>query len=83
MLLAALWPLLREGGRLLYCTCSVFREEGAHQIDAFLAHNTDARLLPSPGHLLPQSGGIARGVPDNALGDHDGFFYALLKKQPR
>ncbi|MBT2324870.1 16S rRNA (cytosine(967)-C(5))-methyltransferase RsmB [Variovorax paradoxus] len=83
MLLAALWPLVRPGGRLLYCTCSVFREEGAHQIDAFLAHNTDAGLLPSPGHLLPQSGGIARGVPDNALGDHDGFFYALLEKQPR
>jgi len=83
MLLAALWPLVRPGGRLLYCTCSVFREEGMHQIDAFLAHNTDARLLPSPGHLLPQSGVIARGVPDNALGDHDGFFYALLEKQPR
>lgn len=83
MLLAALWPLVRPGGRLLYCTCSVFREEGAHQIDAFLAHNTDARLLPSPGHLLPQSGVNARGVPDNALGDHDGFFYALLEKRPR
>ncbi|WP_238137069.1 16S rRNA (cytosine(967)-C(5))-methyltransferase RsmB [Variovorax sp. JS1663] len=82
MLLAALWPLVRPGGRLLYCTCSVFREEGAHQIDAFLAHNTDAALLPSPGHLLPQSGEIAHGVPDNALGDHDGFFYALLEKQP-
>ncbi|MGK6310633.1 16S rRNA (cytosine(967)-C(5))-methyltransferase RsmB [Variovorax sp. DT-64] len=81
MLLAALWPLVREGGRLLYCTCSVFKEEGVHQIHAFLAHNTDARLLPSPGHLLPQSGEIAGGVPDNALGDHDGFFYALLEKQ--
>ena len=83
MLLAALWPLVRPGGRLLYCTCSVFLEEGAHQIEAFLAHNTDARLLPSPGHLLPQSGVNARGVPDNALGDHDGFFYALLEKLPR
>jgi 16S rRNA (cytosine967-C5)-methyltransferase len=83
MLLAALWPLVRPGGRLLYCTCSVFREEGSHQIDAFLAHNTDARLLPSPGHLLPQTGVNARGVPDNALGDHDGFFYALLERQPR
>lgn len=83
MLLASLWPLVRPGGRLLYCTCSVFRDEGAHQIDAFLAHNTDARLLPSPGHLLPQSGVNARGVPDNALGDHDGFFYALLEKRPR
>jgi len=83
MLLAALWPLLKPGGRLLYCTCSVFREEGAHQIDAFLAHNTDARIQPSPGHLLPQNGGNARGVPDNDLGDHDGFFYALLEKHPR
>ncbi|MGJ7488755.1 16S rRNA (cytosine(967)-C(5))-methyltransferase RsmB [Variovorax sp. ZT4R33] len=83
MLLAALWPLLQPGGRLLYCTCSVFREEGLHQIEAFLAHNTDARFKPSPGHLLPQSGGNARGVPDNDLGDHDGFFYALLEKTRR
>jgi 16S rRNA (cytosine967-C5)-methyltransferase len=81
-LLAALWPLVRPGGRLLYCTCSVFREEGSQQIDAFLVHNTDARLLPSPGHLLPQSGSNARGVPDNPSGDHDGFFYALLEKRP-
>jgi 16S rRNA (cytosine967-C5)-methyltransferase len=82
-LLASLWPLVKPGGRLLYCTCSVFREEGSHQIDAFLVHNTDARLRPSPGHLLPQSGRNARGVPDNALGDHDGFFYALLEKSAR
>ena len=80
MLLAALWPLVRVGGRLLYCTCSVFREEGSRQIDAFLAHNTNARLLPSPGHLLPQGGAGPRGLPDNALGEHDGFFYALLEK---
>jgi 16S rRNA (cytosine967-C5)-methyltransferase len=80
MLLAALWPLVRPGGRLLYCTCSVFREEGAHQIEAFFARNTDAHLLPSPGHLLPRTSGNAYGVPDNPLGDHDGFFYALLEK---
>jgi 16S rRNA (cytosine967-C5)-methyltransferase len=83
MLLAALWPLVRPGGRLLYCTCSVFREEGSAQIDAFLAHNTDARLLPSPGHLLPQSGAGVRGVLENDLGEHDGFFYALLEKRSR
>jgi 16S rRNA (cytosine967-C5)-methyltransferase len=82
-LLAALWPLVRPGGRLLYCTCSVFRDEGSRQIEAFLAHNTDARLRPSPGHLLPQGGVNARGVPDNPLGDHDGFFYALLEKHAR
>ncbi|MEJ8815912.1 16S rRNA (cytosine(967)-C(5))-methyltransferase RsmB [Variovorax ureilyticus] len=81
MLLQALWPLVRPGGRLLYCTCSVFREEGSHQIEAFFARNKDGRLLPSPGHLLPRIGVNARGLPDNPLGDHDGFFFALLEKQ--
>lgn len=82
-LLMALWPLVRPGGRLLYCTCSVFRAEGSQQIDAFLAHNTNARLRPSPGHLLTQSGANLRGLPDNPEGDHDGFFYALLEKSSR
>ena len=79
-LLHVLWPLLRAGGRLLYCSCSVFCAEGAGQIETFLAHNTDARLLPSPGHLLPQLGPNQGAVPDNQLTDHDGFFYALLEK---
>lgn len=81
-LLAALWPLLRPGGRMLYCTCSVFRAEGDAQIQAFLAHNTDARLQPSPGHLLPGMGDNDEGVRDNPPGGHDGFFYALLQKAP-
>lgn len=80
-LLAALWPLLKPGGRLLYCTCSVFRAEGDTQIQTFVAHNTDAVLLPSPGHLMPQHGANRKSVPDNQSGDHDGFFYALLQKR--
>lgn len=79
-LLTTLWPLLRPGGRLLYCTCSVFRAEGDLQVKAFLAHHTDARLLPSPGHLLPGIGSKGGTVPDNLSGEHDGFFYALLQK---
>ncbi len=81
-LLAALWPLVRPGGRLLYCTCSIFRAEGEHQIRAFLAHNTDAVLGPAPGHLIPQSEAKAAPVPDNSDRDHDGFFYAVLDKRP-
>ena len=81
-LLEALWPLLRPGGRLLYCTCSVFRAEGEARIQSFLAHNTAAVLLPAPGHLLPQSGAKDHPVRDNLPGDHDGFFYALLEKRP-
>lgn len=80
-LLDALWPLLAPGGRLLYATCSIFRAEGAHQIDAFLQRHASEspRLDPrSPGHLL--------GVPDNPLSlpaaadCGDGFFYALIHK---
>lgn len=79
-LLATLWPLVKPGGRLLYCTCSVFRAEGADQVLAFLAHNTDARLLPSPGHLIPGNPDKGGAVPENPTGDHDGFFYALFQK---
>jgi 16S rRNA (cytosine967-C5)-methyltransferase len=81
-LLKALWPLLKPAGRLLYCTCSVFRAEGENQMQTFLAHNTDACLLPSPGHLLPLNGSIGNTVPDNLACDHDGFYFALLEKRP-
>lgn len=80
-MLQALWALLRPGGRLLYCTCSLFFAEGDGQVQTFLAHNTDAVLLPSPGHLMPQNVAKADAVPDNGPRDHDGFYYALLQKQ--
>ena len=79
-LLRSLWPLVKTGGRLLYCTCSVFIAEGDMQIQTFLAHNTDARLLPSPGQLMPQFRANEDSVPDNSTYDHDGFFLALLEK---
>ena len=82
-LLDALWPLLAPGGRLLYVTCSVFRQEGSAQIDAFLQRAGDAGPAagpPSPGHLLP--------LPDNDTtppwpafaAPADGFFLALIEK---
>jgi 16S rRNA (cytosine967-C5)-methyltransferase len=82
-LLDALWPALRPGGRLLYCTCSVFKAEGQDQIDAFLQRHGDAAVPMepvAPGHLLP--------LPDNeddpssplAGASADGFFYSLLTK---
>ena len=79
-LLEALWPLLAEGGRLLYATCSIFRREGQQQIDAFLQrHAAEGALLDpaSPGHLS--------GLPDNQhaatpQSTGDGFYYALIHK---
>ena len=79
-LLKTLWPLLKPGGRLLYCTCSVFRAEGEQQVQTFLAHNTLATLMPSPGHLIPHFRSGSDGVPDNSKDDHDGFYLALLEK---
>jgi len=80
-MLQTLWGLLRPGGRLLYCTCSLFLAEGSGQVQTFLAHNTDAVLLPSPGHLIPRSVAKREVVPDNEPCDHDGFYYALLQKR--
>jgi 16S rRNA (cytosine967-C5)-methyltransferase len=79
-ILSALWPTLRKGGRLLYCTCSVFKAEGDEQVTAFLENNTDARLLASPGHLIPAASSAEAVLADNHPGDHDGFFYALFEK---
>jgi 16S rRNA (cytosine967-C5)-methyltransferase len=73
VMLETLWQLLAPGGTLLYATCSIFHEENAGQVQAFLArHAGDAERCPLPeplsdGSLLPTA-------------EHDGFYYALLRK---
>lgn len=71
-LLDALWHTLRGGGKLLYATCSIFREENQDQADRFLSRHRDARRLPVAA--LPDDGML---LPNR---DHDGFFYALFEK---
>jgi 16S rRNA (cytosine967-C5)-methyltransferase len=80
-LLKTLWPLLRPGGRMLYVTCSVFRQEGELQVKTFVEHNTDVTLHPCLGHLRPQNSQTPAALVDNLAGDHDGFYYALLEKR--
>lgn len=78
-LLAALWPLLRPRGKLLYVTCSVFRRENVRQLEAFLAANADAAALP-----LEAGWGVAAGAGRQVLtgeGGMDGFYYACLEKR--
>jgi 16S rRNA (cytosine967-C5)-methyltransferase len=81
-LLNTLWALLKPRGRMVYCTCSIFRAEGDLQAETFVANHNDAVLMPSPGHMLPQSSPLGEVFPDNLLCEHDGFYYALLEKQP-
>jgi len=73
-MVAALWPLLKPGGYLLYVTCSIFPAEGEEQIQHFLAQHADAIRLAAPGQLLPTP-----EQPGQRGGD--GFFYALLQKE--
>lgn len=75
-MLRALWSRLKPGGRLLYVTCSVFRQENELQVEAFLAAQADARRLALAGD------GLSWAAPGQLLPgpQHDGFFYALLGK---
>jgi 16S rRNA (cytosine967-C5)-methyltransferase len=84
-LLDALWPLLAPGGRLLYATCSIFRDEGPAQIDAFLQRASDAVVAaapPSPGQLLPLPDNDDTPPSPGSPGPGDGFFLTLLEKLP-
>lgn len=68
-IVAALWRTLKPGGLFLYVTCSIFPEEGALQAQWMRDTLPGAVALPAPGQLLPGQGE-----------DHDGFFYAMLRK---
>ena len=70
-LLDALWKVLARGGKLLYVTCSIFREENQEGIDRFVARQPDARILGG----MPGREGLL--LPND---EHDGFYYALLQK---
>jgi 16S rRNA (cytosine967-C5)-methyltransferase len=78
-ILAALWPLLASGGRLLYVTCSLLRAENEAIVGAFLAEHADAHALP---FTLPAGQAAAVGwqiLPGD--GDLDGMYYAVLEKR--
>ena len=79
-ILVGLWPLLRPGGRLLYATCSVLRQENDRVIAAFLAAHPDAVEWPIAagwGRALPHGRQL---LPGEAT--MDGFYYAGLSKPP-
>ncbi|MBD3896644.1 16S rRNA (cytosine(967)-C(5))-methyltransferase RsmB [Halomonas sp. ML-15] len=78
-LLDRLWQVLAPGGSLVYATCSVFPEENADQIKAFLARTADARVTTPADVSWGRPAGDGRQLLPREAG-HDGFFYARLEK---
>ena len=67
-ILKDLWPSLREGGLLLYSTCTFNRKEDEQQVE-WICQKLGARILLGPEKYYPHR---IRG---------EGFFMALLQKQ--
>ena len=67
-ILSSYTPLVKEGGRFVYSTCSVLPSEGEEQVRWFLEENKgDIKLL-----------GEKRTRPD--IEGFDGFYMALMER---
>jgi 16S rRNA (cytosine967-C5)-methyltransferase len=89
-LLAAALDLLKPGGQLVYCTCSLQPEEGPYRIAALLASGAAARRHPIAAaevgnleELLTPEGDL-RCLPCHLadLGGMDGFYACRLERLP-
>jgi len=92
-MLDRIFSALAPGGTLTYCTCSLEREEGEHQIADFLARTPLARRIPFDAkELHPEiaawinSEGDIRTLPshlpapDSKPGGVDGFFISRISR---
>lgn len=79
-LLNSLWPLVKPGGMLVYATCSILAVENHDLLNRFIEGRNDLEVLP-----IECTFGAKRD-PGRQLLPHvdasDGFFYAVLQKQP-
>ena len=84
-ILNATWSTVKQGGYLLYATCSLMPEENEQQIADFLANNTGAEEVPLNTLNSQVNNAIGKPVSygiqifPNTKGQ-DGFYYCLLKK---
>lgn len=81
-LLASLFPKLAPGGRLVYATCSVLKDENDGVLAHFLAAHPQAQLVPLPANWAPRAlptstGGQLLPAPGAPT---DGFHYAVLTR---
>ena len=75
-LLRAAWPMLKESGKLLYVTCSIFEEENRDVIEEFKKglSNVSEINIKFPSNIAHIKNQV---LPSD---NHDGLFYALLQK---
>ncbi len=78
-LLKALWPLVAEGGMLLYVTCSILPEENNQLIKRFLRDTAGVKLVPPTIDWAVDCRQGLQILPGQM--DMDGFYYARLQKQ--
>ncbi|MGY8814110.1 MAG: 16S rRNA (cytosine(967)-C(5))-methyltransferase RsmB [Gammaproteobacteria bacterium] len=78
-LLFNVWTLLKPGGILVYCVCSLFKEESDEQIADFLSEHKNAMSLTIDTNwgVLSQYG--RQTIPGHD--ESDGFYYSLLVKK--
>jgi 16S rRNA (cytosine967-C5)-methyltransferase len=82
-MLEKLWPLLKPGGRLLYSTCSLLKEENAEVVSRFLAQQAATREIRPLKGQVPDVGQGRTEVGYQLLPgpmETDGFYYALMEK---
>lgn len=86
-LIDAAWEMVAPGGVMVYCTCSLFREEGEERLAAALDRLEGAQLSPITAAevgdaTLVDAGGCLRTLPSHwpELGGLDGFFAFRLEK---
>ena len=77
--------LVKPGGVLVYCTCSLEPEEGESRLRGFLADNPGFEILPAHGDWLPAASvspeGWVRTLPCMSYGTSqgmDGFLAAAM-----
>lgn len=78
-ILRTVWPMLKPGAKLLYATCSIFKQENEQQVEQFMKQVDDAELLEMPDHF-----GLACSYGRQILpgqDNMDGFYYCLLGKK--
>lgn len=81
--------LVKPGGTIVYCTCSLEPEEGEGQVKSFLKKNEAFDVVPADPALLPdgalQAEGWVRTLPFMMMGSEpgmDGFFAVALRRRP-